>query len=293
MRLAPWLIQRLPLRPLKRLVWNIARRHPIEYSCATPMGYIFSGNTRDWIQRHIYYFGAWEPNLTTWIKRTLLPGKVFIDVGANIGYFSVLASGIVGPSGKVIAIEPAPQTYERLSYHVAINRMTNVRLINEAAFGPGEATTIKLYVADERNVGATSIAPRWSPSESRTASVTARPLASMLSADEIHRARVIKIDVEGAEAEVVKGLGLERNSFPDDVEIVVEIFNECPEDGPRAQKLLDYMQSLGFNAYLLPETHRLREYYASAARRVVPRRLSGPLQRTDNVIFSRRDAATL
>jgi hypothetical protein len=51
---------------------------------------------------YIYYFGVWEPNITRWIVRRLASGDMFIDVGANVGYYSLLASKLVGESGSVV-----------------------------------------------------------------------------------------------------------------------------------------------------------------------------------------------
>jgi hypothetical protein len=67
-------------------------------------------DTRDACGRIMYFFGMWEPNLTAVIRNRLQPGDGFIDIGANIGYYSVLASGLIGPQGRVIAIEAIPQT---------------------------------------------------------------------------------------------------------------------------------------------------------------------------------------
>src|SRR6266545_4932566 len=61
--------------------------------------------TDDLIQGYIYLFGVWEPNITDWIRRTLLPGDTFVDVGSNIGYYSTLAARLVGSAGSVVAID--------------------------------------------------------------------------------------------------------------------------------------------------------------------------------------------
>src|SRR6476619_7171728 len=63
---------------------------------------------QDVIQRYIYSFGVWEPALTNFVKTRLRAGDTFIDVGANIGYYALLASGLVGASGTVVSIEASP-----------------------------------------------------------------------------------------------------------------------------------------------------------------------------------------
>jgi hypothetical protein len=87
--------------------------HAHKFIVSTAFGRQIAGDTRDIVQQHIYYFGVWEPNLTRWIVRRLAPGDVFIDVGANVGYYSLqrcsanllLASKLVGQSCSVVAIE--------------------------------------------------------------------------------------------------------------------------------------------------------------------------------------------
>lgn len=292
MAMVPWLIRNLPTRPLKRLVFKTACRRTFAYTCDTPMGCVFTGHTRDWIQRNIYYLGAWEPNLTAWIQSTLSPGDGFVDVGANIGYFSLLAAKAVGIPGRVVAIEPLPTTFARLEHHVRVNALDNVRLVNEAAYGPGEPQEVTLYPAAEHNIGGTSIVPRWDTSGSRTVRVLARPLQSMLSVEECRGARIIKIDVEGVEVEAIRGLGLERETFRPDLELVVEILHELPRERERAGQLIGYMRGLGFHPYVLQDLHRLRDYVSTAYRQR-PVRLTAPLERSENVVFSRRDLPVL
>jgi hypothetical protein len=92
MTFVPRLLRGIPGLQLKRLVWSLVRRREFAYSTTTPRGWHITGHTRDWIQRNLYYFGLWEPNLSAWIESRLSPGDVFIDVGANIGYFTLLAA---------------------------------------------------------------------------------------------------------------------------------------------------------------------------------------------------------
>lgn len=65
--------------------------------------------------------GAWQPALTAYMLRALMPGDTLVDVGANTGYFALLGAALVGSRGRVVAVEACPRTHERLLTNVALN----------------------------------------------------------------------------------------------------------------------------------------------------------------------------
>src|SRR5207302_8172950 len=107
-------------------------RYSIDFAAPTVLGSKVAGNTRDIVQREIYTFGVYDPHLTDWIRRSLAPGDTFIDVGANSGYFTLLASKLVGESGEVVAKEPCTTIIGILKRNLAINNATNVHTVNAA-----------------------------------------------------------------------------------------------------------------------------------------------------------------
>src|SRR5215470_15194542 len=94
-----------PLPVGKAWLWDTFHWRPREFTCRTRFGGRISGTTEDLIQRHLYFFGTWEPHISGWIEASLRAGDCFVDVGANIGHYSLLASALVGPGGHVVAIE--------------------------------------------------------------------------------------------------------------------------------------------------------------------------------------------
>src|SRR5690349_8071483 len=94
---------------------------------------------RDWVTRYILMDGIWEPRITGMIMAVLEEGSVFVDVGAHVGYYSLLAATQVGPSGKVIAVEPNPPTIQRLRRNLQLNTFTNVA-VEEVACADKEQT---------------------------------------------------------------------------------------------------------------------------------------------------------
>jgi FkbM family methyltransferase len=154
--------------------------------------------------------GAWEPAETALIRSQLKPGDTFIDVGANFGYYTVLASKIVGPTGRVIAFEPDPRSFELLQRNVARNGCTNVVLEQKAlADKPG---TLTLHVSDS-NRGAHSLIAAGTENVSHTVDVPAVPLDDYLK-DKDGRVDLVKIDTEGAEGFILAGMQdtLRKNS---------------------------------------------------------------------------------
>ena len=287
MTIVPTLIRGVPGLALKRLVWSLVRRREFAYSTTTPRGWRITGHTRDWIQRNLYYFGLWEPNLSAWIESRLAPGDVFIDVGANIGYFTLLAASCVGPSGRVVAVEAMPAIFQHLAAHVADNGLTNTRLINEAAVGPNDPAEVLLYWGGAGNIGSSGMLQHATQTES--VKVNARTLAQMLTPDEYRRARLIKVDVEGVEGRTIRGLGLERGGFDERLELIVEI-SAGPDVETDPADLLEYFAGLGFFPYELREDHYFQRYAYPATAVSRPQRVRQPLTAVHTVIFSKLDA---
>lgn len=147
------------------------------------------------VSRHIL-FGDYERAETDLIRSHLSEGSVFVDIGANIGWFTLQASRWVGDSGKVFSFEPRPSTFDHLSKSIKINGLENITIYNKA-------------LSDE--VGsATLIAPEGhnSPGSSYLGKGKGVPvLLSTLDAllPPLDRLDFIKMDVEGWEPNVIKG----------------------------------------------------------------------------------------
>lgn len=261
------------------------RRRPRTFVTTTRPGFRMAGTTQDMIQRYVYVFGVWEPDLTGWFRRRPLSGRTVVDVGANVGYFSLLASGLVGTTGRVVAVEALPSTFALLEANLARNDTGNVRALNLAA--STEHGVLELFGGEVHNSGTTTTVPTAGLASLGT--VTAAPLADVLTDEEIATARVVKIDVEGAERHVVDGLLGALGRMPEDVELVVEL---TPDDGGGASHVVASLRDLGFHAYLLPSDYRLARYAAgSPAQSAV--RLRAPIDRRCDVVFSRCDADAL
>jgi FkbM family methyltransferase len=141
-----------------------------------------------------HYTGTYEPELTGLLLDHLRPGSVLFDVGANCGYYTLLASSLVGDLGRVVAFEPAPDIAYFLHKHVAINRLENVTVI-EAAAGDREGV---IRFDSQRGSG------RGRASENGDIEVPLRRIDDVATELDVWPTQ-IKIDVEGFGYEVLCG----------------------------------------------------------------------------------------
>jgi len=137
-----------------------------------------------------------EYDVHDFIVDNLKPGDVFVDVGANIGYYTILASKLVGAGGKVFAVEPVPQTVEVLKFNIKLNGLRNVTVIDKAAWN--SCCKLKMKIAFGE-FGCASFFRNGVEVD-----VDTIPLDDVLV--NVPKIKLIKIDVEGAEYEVLQGL---------------------------------------------------------------------------------------
>jgi FkbM family methyltransferase len=289
-RLGRAVLKRWPVSLGKVLLWRVINRLNsrlgVDVIGRTKWGGAFRCSLRDLVQSRIYYTGVWEPSLTAIIADRLAPGDVFIDIGANVGYFTVLAGQLVGDSGKVIAIEASPRIHDRLCENVRLNGLSNVVAHNCAvAEHDGTAT---VYSAPETNVGSTSLIPSaWA--DIPESSVETHPLDHIVSDEELRSARMIKIDIEGLEGPVLRSLAPRLSGLRRDLEIVVELApSSLARFGMTADGVLAEMQRAGFAARALRNSYEWDAWYETAPQDPMPLRDTARSQ-TD-LLFTRTTA---
>lgn len=198
--------------------------------------------------------GLWEPHVTAWMHETLVRGNVFVDVGANVGYFTLLGAKLVGPEGLVVAVEAHPELARILHRNVVINGVYGyVTTHNRAAWS--ESTQLEFHVrenfAGNSSVGtidAVGLA-RLGDTE-RAVQVEAVPLDELL-AGLPRPVDVIKIDVEGAEVHALTGLRRTLEANPQ-ITIMFEWARAQIESvGDTPQALAEIIDSYGFKLRLL------------------------------------------
>jgi FkbM family methyltransferase len=137
-----------------------------------------------------------EGDMHDFILDNLKLGDVFVDVGANVGYYTILASKLVGANGKVFAVEPVPQTVRVLKFNIKLNRLKNVTVIDKAAWNSYDRLKMRVMFGE---FGCASFFRDGVEVE-----VDAIPLDEVLV--NVPKIKLIKVDVEGAEYEVLQGL---------------------------------------------------------------------------------------
>lgn len=180
----------------------------------------------------------------------LLPqqGDVFLDVGANVGWYSLHVARVAGPEGLVLAVEPSPDNFAFLKENIKLNHLSNVTALNFAAWDrDGELDLILAETCTGHTVKrawANSAKP-WSRFSERrvTVRVPARRLDDVLKEQNVTQVDWVKIDVEGAEVEVLRGLQKTLTRFHPRILIEAE----------RLEDLTSILQPMGYRTLLIPE----------------------------------------
>lgn len=212
----------------------------------TRSGFKLNVDLGEWIGQHIYITGNFEPPTAHLVSSLLYEGDTMIDVGANIGFFTLLASRKVGPSGKVCAFEPVPSTCAAMERNLSINGIVNV-IVHEIALS-NLTGTVTIHEGPARNRGLSSIRPISNASGRHSVPVAAFDSLEV-SRGPIH---LIKIDVEGAEQLVIEGaMECLRRNRP---HLIIEITDGfLQEFGHSAMTLHQKLQGLGYKMYQITD----------------------------------------
>ena len=203
---------------------------------------------------------SYEPHVTRELRRVLKASDVFLDIGANIGYFSMLAAAIVGESGKVIAFEPVQENSELLKLSIKENGFSNVVVYPYAVV---EQAEMLLLVVGGSNGWIAPEQPQLRddapvPADTYdvalgTGHVFARSVALDDFLGDVERIDVIKIDIEGAEPRALRGMpSLIRKHRP---VIFTEFFPFLLEQTSKTtpEAYLDSLRALGYTIFVVEQ----------------------------------------
>jgi FkbM family methyltransferase len=210
------------MRPVQRLTQRLRRHRSRRIRNGPGAGLRIGGESAS----ANYVDGTNEPPVQRAVDSNLDPGDVFVDVGANVGFFSLLAARRVGPEGAVFAIEPLPRNVEAIQRNARRNRFGNIAVVRAAA--SDEQGSAILIVTDHPG-GAALEGADTPPDATGTLSVTTTTLDDLVDAGTMRPPSLVKIDVEGAEVAVLRGMArMMRTTRP---AVIVEV------DGPDVDAL--------------------------------------------------------
>jgi FkbM family methyltransferase len=199
----------------------------------------------DWIPFNIFLTGIYTQEKTEllYFLSSLRKGMTVLDIGANIGYYSLLAAARIAKNGKVHSFEPVRETYSRLQQNITLNEFKNIeahRYIIHDHIGE-----MDIFVADKSNTGSSSLSRSMENFSNTVQKVQTITIDSYIKSRQIKSVDIVKIDVEGSELFVLKGM---RNLLKrDNMKIFTEINGEnlkkqntTPQDIANLLKNYDY-----------------------------------------------------
>jgi len=219
-------------------------------------------DSRDPMGKAIYLYGSYEYEVTQLFQELMKPHSVFFDVGANVGYYSLLAAS---RAKLVFAFEPMKEIFDRLAKNVKRNGLSNITMMNAAVAERDGDVTIFAQASSE-NTGLASLHSSAGASPEQVPAVT---LDTLMRDHRLERVDLIKVDIEGAEVRAFEG-GAELLSRTDAPDV---IFESHP-----GSKAAEWLKEHGYKIYGFK---RQREYEAPnlfASKKVLPAKISKRLQ---------------
>lgn len=201
--------------------------------------------------------GRYYENATTaFLMRHIKPGDTVIDVGAHVGYFTLLMAVLVGPTGRVLAFEPSPENYQRLLNHLAINGLTNVTPFHMAV--GDKCGVVDLWINKDNDGGhAVYDVGMLAPNTKSRAHPQRYPVwMTTIEAVCPKHPSVMKVDVEGAEHNVLKGCPNGPMAVVSEIHRPGLVFM-----GSNEEKYRTYMDHRGYSAYLATEDGTLLDLH--------------------------------
>lgn len=246
---ASYYLRRAPIpygrwRVIKRFLPLLRKNGPYldDRVVRTRYGFKYKADLGDWLGQYVYLTGIYEFPTARVIAKLLEPCDTFIDIGANSGFFTLLASSRVGPVGRVLSFEPVPSMRKRLAENISLNSMGNV-FVHEVALSNAEGV-LPLFEGPKGHKGISSLRPI----ENSAATIEVKTLPLDSFRDTLSAVKLVKIDVEGAEGLVLEGMvNILKKHQP---YVIVEITDDYLRAfGHTATQLAGALTEMGYRMY--------------------------------------------
>lgn len=185
------------------------------------------------LSRALYVSGTYEPNTLCVVQALLRPGDCFIDVGANVGLFSLVASRWVGPAGHVYSFEPSAREYEALRDNLRRNGLSEETAFRLAVTSQSGQATLRVATPEYAGLNTLAASFPYPVDTERFEDVDTITLDEFIARQRISNVALVKLDIEGAEAAVLRGAEhLLRTHRP---ALIVEVFSRSLESSGSSQ----------------------------------------------------------
>lgn len=213
-----WVTRTLPWLPARWRLLNWLKpkvkayyRQPSESIVRLTCGYKMAVDKYDFVGRHIYITGEYETPTSRLFRELIQSGENILDIGANIGYFSLLSLSLVGPDGRVYAFEASPHIAAILKSNIVLNNIGSNFTLFELAVANKQGT-LTFHEAQDDHLGISSIRDLGDRTRSSIV-VPAIPIDKI--AHSLRTIKLIKLDIEGAELLALEGMvGLLQRDKP-------------------------------------------------------------------------------
>ncbi|MDB5413666.1 MAG: hypothetical protein JWR10_2001 [Rubritepida sp.] len=230
----------------------------------------------DFIGSAVYSFGDLDPKVTWVAQKILRPGDTALDIGANLGLVTMAMADAVGPSGRIEAFEPQPRFAALARRSAELNGYRQVT-IHQVALGRDDRQ-VELHIPYE-NMGRASIGRSEGTDE--TIEVQQRDAGALLEQLDLGPIRLLKMDVEGYETEVIAGAeAFLRGNTPDAILFELNDY----EGAFRDQPLIGQLMALGYRFAEMPKS-----LWRMQLRRIDPAKATGRL--ANDILAVRQDAS--
>jgi FkbM family methyltransferase len=180
--------------------WHLRkRRPPVETEV---LGFRMLLDPQECVDQDLFFHPQlYEAAELEYVRKHLYPGDTFVDIGSHIGLYSLWAAAAVGPTGRVVAVDADPDTFDRLRQNLRLNRADNINAYNYGVSSCRDYLPLYRWTGTGPNAGANTFIPRKDPGDRWTSAGEVRciTLLDVLKIAEVKAIRGLKLDIERAE----------------------------------------------------------------------------------------------
>jgi len=211
---------------------------------------------KDWVQFNLFIYGQYENKESKLFRKLCLKESVIFDIGANVGYFSLIA-GKTNKNNRVYSFEPVSRTFERATTNINLNKLTNIFLHKKIISNSTELASIN--IGNDSNWGMSSLVhhEHLSGDVEKVESIT---LDNFVKEQKIDRLDIVKIDVEGFELNVLQGM--EETLIRYKPIILIEILDQnLNANNHKPADIYNFLWEMGYRSYKI-WGHKLEQIHA-------------------------------